>query len=1374
LATPPREYHTVSSYRDLNLAPTNRDYYSVQSSSISAYEPRSPMTPDLGSSISDIGSLSFTTGSTSFRTTANDLAHGDSNRKLLRKSNNPKLYDPEIEIQQRKDFETKQWLDLPIAQKLLHILKQFNMVIHSNFTSIGSSIKGSKRLRAGGSLRLTLRLIRYVIRETEVQSIHLEVIRSINKRDMDSEREIEKFSELWNVTGDLEEKEDFITRLLYILAILWDTFEKNVSLDNLEQSQQVFQCIQELFKSRKRILETNLLNEEKKSVLKASNFFEKIEKCTPPQYKELLKDRVWINIYKKYLIPAIRKTDAEEAQFFNQLLKIRQNIYARLNMQMEQREQSHFEFERLQLNQLEQKIKQIRTIEHQRSLDQRSKYDELDVIGSRLWKRTIQNVADQRGPWGKCVDESTSKWKLDKIQNSRHMRLRLKRDYSNVDHSGAAQHLDKLRSQQKNQEIEQSNTTDTAAKNQLLQFKGEIGSFYIPKLAIVKDDQYENKAEEEEEVEKKITLDEDELQFAQEETVYKLDYCEIITPMQAFSGKIELTTKRLMWFADKENKCITFGANEETEKLSKKPKDKIWKISSIQELHLRRYRLRSSAIEIFMTDQSSVFLNFNSKDRNVMYKNILRLKPPNLIFAHQIASPADNLARSNITKLWVKGQISNFDYLMLLNSYAGRTYNDLSQYPVFPWIIQDYTSEKLDLDNPKTYRNLSLPIGALVESKHEALKMRYEANLAPDIPAFHYGSHYSSAGIVLYFLVRMEPYTTYFRILQGGKFDLPDRMFDSVAQTFDNLLHSNDFKELIPEFYYNGNFLKMQNGLDLGTKQNGRKLGDVILPPWAKNVDEFIRINREVLESEYVSQNLHNWIDLIFGYKQQGPEAEKALNVFYHLTYEGNVDIEAIEEEHMKRAIIAQIENFGQTPCQLFTKPHPRRESRRTVPLSLSITPDASSMDVSTSHVELIRDEVEPLADLQVQVNKQITTNKLPIVYIKALQNSTNSNPRLCLVSQDGLIYTGKITTSINGVLFPTVQSIQTIMSDPSFLSASNCRSIGFPVHIGSKLINRKNVINSKSLDLGQLESDSYAYYLNNQCFAIPTIVNKEQELPVFSCLHWDYSVRLSKPFAANPSSNVKISLCSQIALRRHKDKVTCCAICERDEVLVSGSRDTTVIVWDIRDIQRPIQTHILYGHDDAVICVAVNNDLDMVLSGSKDGTCIVHSLRMGNYIRTIRHPKGNPPSLVSIANVEQPFTIAGKINGNLIPFSKGYTSTCVGHIVMYSPVDCTIYLFNINGELIAQRDMNKQLLYAMTIWDCSYLIVGGECGTIEIMRLQDLKLVKTYDLKETHSKSKIRSLYVTTEGSCLFVGLEDGRLLVLYQDLLPASKQLV
>ena len=61
---------------------------------------------------------------------------------------------------------------------------------------------------------------------------------------------------------------------------------------------------------------------------------------------------------------------------------------------------------------------------------------------------------------------------------------------------------------------------------------------------------------------------------------------------------------------------------------------------------------------------------------------------------------------------------------MQLNMIAGRTYNDLAQYPVFPWVVIDYNSETLDLSNPQVYRDLSKPVGALSPEKAMEVKQR--------------------------------------------------------------------------------------------------------------------------------------------------------------------------------------------------------------------------------------------------------------------------------------------------------------------------------------------------------------------------------------------------------------------------------------------------------------------------------------------------------------------------------------------------------------------------------------------------------------------------------------------------------------------------
>jgi len=101
----------------------------------------------------------------------------------------------------------------------------------------------------------------------------------------------------------------------------------------------------------------------------------------------------------------------------------------------------------------------------------------------------------------------------------------------------------------------------------------------------------------------------------------------------------------------------------------------------------------------------------------------------------------------------------------------------------------------------------------------------------------------------------------------------------------------------------------------------------VILPKWALcNPRHFVMFNRKALESIPISITLNEWIDLIFGYKQIGKPAIEALNVFYILTYEGSVDLQKIESIQEKNGVLDQINEFGQTPRQLFNKPHPHRK----------------------------------------------------------------------------------------------------------------------------------------------------------------------------------------------------------------------------------------------------------------------------------------------------------------------------------------------------------------------------------------------------------------------------------------------------------------
>lgn len=282
---------------------------------------------------------------------------------------------------------------------------------------------------------------------------------------------------------------------------------------------------------------------------------------------------------------------------------------------------------------------------------------------------------------------------------------------------------------------------------------------------------------------------------------------------------------------------------------------------------------------------------------------------------------------------WQRGEISNFHYLMLVNTMAGRTFNDLTQYPVFPWVLADYTSDELDLANPATFRDLSKPMGAQSATRAADFGMRYRSLAEIGETPFHYGTHYSSAMIVSSYLIRLPPFVQSFILLQGGTFDHPDRLFFSIEGAWASSSRDNgsDVRELIPEFFYLPDFLTNINGYNFGVRQGGGgKVDNVILPPWAKGDPKvFIAKHREALESPYVSQRLHQWIDLVFGFKQRGEVAVENLNVFHPLSYKGARDLDNITDPQERLITTGIIHNFGQTPHQIFTKPHPAREFDR-------------------------------------------------------------------------------------------------------------------------------------------------------------------------------------------------------------------------------------------------------------------------------------------------------------------------------------------------------------------------------------------------------------------------------------------------------------
>ena len=295
----------------------------------------------------------------------------------------------------------------------------------------------------------------------------------------------------------------------------------------------------------------------------------------------------------------------------------------------------------------------------------------------------------------------------------------------------------------------------------------------------------------------------------------------------------------------------------------------------------------------------------------------------------------------NIYEKWSKWEISTLRLLMVLNIYSNRSYNDINQYPVFPWIITDYVSPTIPpLETKNVIRHMGVPMGMMdftPESKER--KDNYidhwisnEADEDREDNYDRYGSHYSTSLYLTYYLVRVFPFS-YIRIeLQGKNFDDPNRLFNSLPNSFDcAITQKSDLRELIPEFYCFPEMFSNMNDLNLGeindSKGNPKLVGGVEMPAWANyNQYTFVEKHRELLESPEINEKINEWFNIIFGSKQKGKEAKKIGNLFIKQTYE---DFEETYDKSSKPDKIYQCRmvEFGVTPNQLFKNDTYKRQN---------------------------------------------------------------------------------------------------------------------------------------------------------------------------------------------------------------------------------------------------------------------------------------------------------------------------------------------------------------------------------------------------------------------------------------------------------------
>ena len=386
------------------------------------------------------------------------------------------------------------------------------------------------------------------------------------------------------------------------------------------------------------------------------------------------------------------------------------------------------------------------------------------------------------------------------------------------------------------------------------------------------------------------------------------------------------------------------------DRLKNKKKYVIMYFSEIKEILIRRFCLNYVGYEIFMKDNKSHLFNFFNKKNltkfihiiceklELSYKNKQNTNNP-MIYSHNenilslpilnfninndinfsvINDPSSVFEKNGYKIKYQKGEISNFKYLLLINKYSSRSYKDNNQYLIFPLLFMD-TKRKIN-------RDLSKAICLNKTNNEESVEI-FKENFKSC--GNHFNTHYSSCGYILYYLVRLIPFTFGHIKLQSGHFDAPERIFSSFENYISALTNSDENRELCPELFFICEAFINLNHYSLGYIKSDKFFIDDFSSNDENGIIGFIISSRQSLEKA----NIIPWIDNIFGSNQTN-ENDELINIFPLSSYEQFNNFEEMKKKLERKGlalkeIINQIKSnidllsLGVTPVQLFKANHP-------------------------------------------------------------------------------------------------------------------------------------------------------------------------------------------------------------------------------------------------------------------------------------------------------------------------------------------------------------------------------------------------------------------------------------------------------------------
>ena len=462
------------------------------------------------------------------------------------------------------------------------------------------------------------------------------------------------------------------------------------------------------------------------------------------------------------------------------------------------------------------------------------------------------------------------------------------------------------------------------------------------------------------------------LYFKQEdfEKIYNANKNEIY-----FDGLFSLSC---MQFKEKENENTV--KKYKSNRLVPKNKNILILLSDIEEIVERRFLLMWQGLEIYLKDGRSYFFNLlNESIYEKLKTNLLENDELKKLFHKK-----DYLTKHKlITKAWEENIISTYEYLLLINKYSSRSFNEPNQYYVYPWLLTKLNNLTYINDNEKTLydekrkqstnsnkeknkieteidskdfeiikslRDLKYPVSLQTENNRKLSIYRY-CDDEDNTFRFHLGTHYSTSPFVFYYLMRQEPHNTLLIKLQNYQQENPNRMFIGLKETVEILESGNDNRELTPEFFSKIEFFLNLNFTFFGYRTNNQLVNNVNIDFIKNNnnsqtlISDYVHLileHKKLLNSYLISSNINDWINNVFGIGQLPNEKYRkdCCNIFRKTTYEKETNLikkvkkyeNLLNKKYDAKTIRVKIFNkinliisFGQTPYQVFKEQHPKK-----------------------------------------------------------------------------------------------------------------------------------------------------------------------------------------------------------------------------------------------------------------------------------------------------------------------------------------------------------------------------------------------------------------------------------------------------------------